>query len=144
MKSFEIVAERAPVEARVEFFLPVGKSPHRVEFAKLMSEPPGEFPPGKDNRIMCRPNFQWKRVGTLTLRELCGLQACDFNVVPQTHEFQRLALNELPHLLWTVSWSLSDLSKACASYLSRSLDMQISCALDRRRASRNGWLARRD
>ena len=83
-------------------------------------------------------------VGTLTLRELCGLQACDFNVVPQTHEFQRLALNELPHLLWTVSWSLSDLSKACASYLSRSLDMQISCALDRRRASRNGWLARRD
>src|SRR5450755_1711931 len=45
MKSFEIVAERPPVEARVEFFLPVGKSPHRIEFAKLMSEPPREsFP----------------------------------------------------------------------------------------------------
>ena len=47
MKSFEIVAERPPVEARVEFFLPVGKSPHRVEFAKLMSEPPGRVSPGQ-------------------------------------------------------------------------------------------------
>ena len=51
MQSFEIVAERPLVEARLEFFLPVGKSPYRIEFAKLMSEPPpGEFPPGKDNR----------------------------------------------------------------------------------------------
>jgi hypothetical protein len=45
MQSFEIVAERPLVEARLEFFLPVGKSPHRIEFAKLMSEPPREsFP----------------------------------------------------------------------------------------------------
>src|ERR1700683_118959 len=49
-----------------------------------------------------------------------------------------------PQLLWTVSWSAFDLSKAYASYLNHSSDTQTACALNRWLASPNGWQARRD
>jgi len=54
------------------------------------------------------------------------------------------------HLLGTEIWngycerSPFDLSKACASYLSRWSDTQTACALNRWHASRNGWQSRRD